>query len=257
MVAPTAPGSLRAGRGRVAIRRAGRIPPGQLAPGSLRVDSLSLLPWANSGTLRQPGILRLPSGKLIRGRSLSRPLPDGLHPAFGVYLLGQPPPDVPWESRWLRWPDFRLPADRADVVPTLTEAWQRAATERVEIACTGWPRTHRYRPGLYGHPRWCARIQCGRVRARTLQPARRRDTQAAPATLPGGLGDYHAAATATRTEPGTAGSSPEPCGWRPAGCLPALQLWGWFAAIDDLQKYRGTCKTVHNGTASGSPTSIQ
>ena len=84
-----------------------------------------------------PGILRLPSGKLVRGRGLSRPLPDGPHPAFGVYLLGQSPPDVPWESRWLRWPDFRLPADRANVLPTLTEAWQRAATERVEVACAG------------------------------------------------------------------------------------------------------------------------
>jgi len=84
-----------------------------------------------------PGILRLPSGRLVRGRGLSRPLPDGPNPAFGVYLLGQPPPDVPWESRWLRWPDFRLPADQADVLPTLTEAWQRAATERVEIACAG------------------------------------------------------------------------------------------------------------------------
>ena len=73
----------------------------------------------------------------MRGRGLSRPLPDGPTPAFGVYLLGQPPPDVPWESRWLRWPDFRLPADGADVLPTLTEVWQRAATERVEIACAG------------------------------------------------------------------------------------------------------------------------
>ncbi len=84
-----------------------------------------------------PGILRLPSGRLVRGRGLSRPLPDGPDPAFGVYLLGQPPPDFPWEARWLRWPDFRLPADQADVLPTLTEAWQRAATERVEIACVG------------------------------------------------------------------------------------------------------------------------
>jgi len=83
------------------------------------------------------GILRLPSGRLVRGRALSRPLPDGPGPAFGVYLLGRPPPAVPWESRWLRWPDFRLPADEADVLPALTEAWRRAATERVEIACAG------------------------------------------------------------------------------------------------------------------------
>jgi hypothetical protein len=84
-----------------------------------------------------PGILRLPSGRLVRGRGLRRPRPEGPHPTFGVYLLGRPPPAVPWESRWLRWPDFRLAAVEADVLPALTEAWQRAATERVEIACAG------------------------------------------------------------------------------------------------------------------------
>ena len=73
----------------------------------------------------------------MRGRGLSRPLPDGPVPAIGVYLLGRRPPDVPWESRWLRWPDFRLPADEADMRRTLTEAWQRAQAERVEIACAG------------------------------------------------------------------------------------------------------------------------
>jgi hypothetical protein len=84
-----------------------------------------------------PGIFRLPSGRLVRGRGLSRPMPDGPLPDLGVYLLGRRPPAVPWESRWLRWPDFRLPAVEADVLPTLTEAWQRAAAERVEIACAG------------------------------------------------------------------------------------------------------------------------
>src|SRR6266568_751485 len=75
--------------------------------------------------------------RLVRGRALSRPLPDGPVPAFGVYLLGRRPPAVPWESRWLKWPDFRLPSDAADVLPALTEAWQRAVAERVEIACAG------------------------------------------------------------------------------------------------------------------------
>src|SRR6201989_1563198 len=74
-----------------------------------------------------PGILCLPSGRLVRGRALSRPLPDGPIPAFGVYLLGRRPPAVPWESRWLRWPDFRLPADEADMWLTLTEAWRARA----------------------------------------------------------------------------------------------------------------------------------
>ncbi|MBD0673767.1 protein phosphatase [Streptomyces sp. CBMA156] len=83
-----------------------------------------------------PGILRLPSGRLLRGRGLSRPLPPGPPPAFGLYLLGRPP-TVDWPSRWVRWPDFRLPADRADAADAFREAWERSATERVELACAG------------------------------------------------------------------------------------------------------------------------
>jgi rhodanese/phosphatase family protein len=85
------------------------------------------------------GVLRLPSGRLVRGRGLRRPLPEdgGAVPAFGVYLLGRRPPDVGWESRWVRWPDFRLPADRTDAADALREAWKRAASERVEVACGG------------------------------------------------------------------------------------------------------------------------
>jgi protein-tyrosine phosphatase len=84
-----------------------------------------------------PGVIRLPSGRLVRGRALRRPLADGVSPQFGVYLLARQPPAFAWESRWLRWPDFGLPADKAAVVPALTEAWQRAETERVELACAG------------------------------------------------------------------------------------------------------------------------
>jgi protein-tyrosine phosphatase len=84
-----------------------------------------------------PGILALPSGRLVRGRGLRRPLPPGPVPEFGVYLLGAEPAPVAWESRWLRWPDFRLPADRDQAVKLLGEAWERAAHERVEIACGG------------------------------------------------------------------------------------------------------------------------
>jgi hypothetical protein len=84
-----------------------------------------------------PGVLRLPSGRTVRGRGLKRPLPDGLSPAFGVYLLGTPPPGVPWPSRWIRWPDFGLPADPDAALASLAEAWRRAAAERVEIACAG------------------------------------------------------------------------------------------------------------------------
>jgi hypothetical protein len=83
------------------------------------------------------GVLRLPSGRLVRGRGLRYPVPPGPTPTFGVYLLGKPPPTVEWESRWLRWPDFWLPSDRGETHGVLAEAWQRAATERVELACGG------------------------------------------------------------------------------------------------------------------------
>ncbi|MFD6279372.1 protein-tyrosine phosphatase family protein [Streptomyces sp. NPDC060209] len=83
------------------------------------------------------GVLRLPSGRLVRGRGLRRPLPAGPEPTLALHLLGGPPPPVAWESRWLRWPDFRLPADREATRSVLKEAWSRAPDERVEVACGG------------------------------------------------------------------------------------------------------------------------
>lgn len=38
-----------------------------------------------------PGVLRLPSGRLVRGRALRRPLPSGLQPTFALYLLLRQP----------------------------------------------------------------------------------------------------------------------------------------------------------------------
>ncbi|MEU6989758.1 protein-tyrosine phosphatase family protein [Streptomyces sp. NPDC046465] len=96
--------------------------------------------FSNSSTWQpdDPGVLRLPSGRLVRGRGLRRPLPEGgTTPHLGLYLLGKPPPEVPWDARWLRWPDFRLPSDRDAARTLLREAWQRAADERVEVACGG------------------------------------------------------------------------------------------------------------------------
>jgi hypothetical protein len=83
------------------------------------------------------GVLRLPSGRLVRGRALRAPLPAGPAPTYGVYLLGTRPADLPWDMRWLRWPDFRLPTDRGAALSVLTEAWTRTDTDRVEIACGG------------------------------------------------------------------------------------------------------------------------
>jgi hypothetical protein len=83
------------------------------------------------------GVVTLPSGRRVRGRGLWRSPPAGPDPEFGVYLLGAAPPAMAWESRWLRWPDFRLPTDRTLAAELLREAWRRAATERVELACGG------------------------------------------------------------------------------------------------------------------------
>ncbi|MET8681884.1 protein-tyrosine phosphatase family protein [Streptomyces sp. NPDC004647] len=83
------------------------------------------------------GVLQLPSGRLVRGRALRRPLPAGPTPAYAVHLLGKQPSPAAWEVRWLRWPDFRLPSSHAQAQAVLGEAWTRADVERVEIACGG------------------------------------------------------------------------------------------------------------------------
>ena len=84
-----------------------------------------------------PGVLCLPSGRRVRGRGLRHPVPAGALPEFGLYLQGKPPPPMGWPSRWVRWPDWRLPADRNDARDALIELWQRAGSERVEVACSG------------------------------------------------------------------------------------------------------------------------
>jgi heme-degrading monooxygenase HmoA len=105
------------------------VPEAGHATAVLSVDA----PWAE-GT---PGVVRLPSGRLVRGRGLRRPPPEGPVPGFAVHLVGRRPAPVPWESRWVRWPDFRLPTDPAGLRAALAEARDRAGTQRVEFACGG------------------------------------------------------------------------------------------------------------------------
>lgn len=85
----------------------------------------------------EPGVLVLPDGRRVRGRSLRVPAEDGSSPDWALYLLGSPPPATPWPHRWVRWRDFWTPADSRDAVDALGEAHRRAAAERVEIACAG------------------------------------------------------------------------------------------------------------------------
>lgn len=89
--------------------------------------------WPEGG----PGVVRLPSGRLVRGRGLRDGLPPGPEPEFGLYLQARRAPEVPWKARLLRWPDFRLPADREEARAVLAEVRELAAGRRVEIACGG------------------------------------------------------------------------------------------------------------------------
>jgi protein-tyrosine phosphatase len=84
-----------------------------------------------------PGVVALPGGRRLRGRGLRRPMPAGPPPDFGVYLLSHEPGPFAWGHRWVRWPDFRTPASTEDAMAALREAYERAAAERVEIACGG------------------------------------------------------------------------------------------------------------------------
>ncbi|SCX48782.1 hypothetical protein SAMN03159343_2041 [Klenkia marina] len=83
------------------------------------------------------GIVTLPSGRLVRGRGRRAPLPPGPLPQLGVYLLGRRPEPVGWAEHWVRWSDFRLPGDPAQLRRELGEVLERCADERVELACWG------------------------------------------------------------------------------------------------------------------------
>ncbi len=84
-----------------------------------------------------PGVLVLPSGLRVRGRGVRRQLPAGPEPQFALYVLGRTPPAVPWESRWVRWPDYGLPLRPSRLRAALDELRDRGRTERVEVACAG------------------------------------------------------------------------------------------------------------------------
>ncbi|MET4224195.1 protein-tyrosine phosphatase family protein [Oerskovia enterophila] len=84
------------------------------------------------------GLVVLPGGRRVRGRGLHAGPPDLTEaPELGVYLTARPHVEVGWESRWIGWPDFRLPRSSSDAVAALRDAFERSASSRVEIACDG------------------------------------------------------------------------------------------------------------------------
>lgn len=90
-------------------------------------------PW----TAEHSGVVTLPSGRLMRGRGLrSGPVDAADAPDFGVYLTARLHQES-WQSRWVAWPDFRLPREPSSALSALREAYDRSPSERVKIACGG------------------------------------------------------------------------------------------------------------------------
>lgn len=84
------------------------------------------------------GLVALPGGRYVRGRALKDgPPKDAEIPEFGVYLASRPYAEAKWESRWIRWPDFRAPHSSSDAIAALRDAYERSASLKVEIACAG------------------------------------------------------------------------------------------------------------------------
>ncbi|GAB2918588.1 protein-tyrosine phosphatase family protein [Rhodococcus aerolatus] len=81
------------------------------------------------------GVLALPSGRLVRARSLRRHLPGPAADLHLVLRLTRPAPAP--GTRWVRWPDFGVPLDPVDARDALRDAWGRLAGARVEVGCRG------------------------------------------------------------------------------------------------------------------------
>lgn len=90
-------------------------------------------------------VLELPSGRLVRGRSLRGATAADASAELELILLGSrrqfavvaAGAHSAQESRWVRWPDFLLPTDRNDAAAAMLDLWTRADSTRVGVACTG------------------------------------------------------------------------------------------------------------------------
>lgn len=91
----------------------------------MRIAGGTLTIVVRTWDLGTPGVMRLPSGRLVRGRGLRWPLPESTLPEFALYVVGRRPPPVQWDARWVHWPDFRLPGDRRDAQAALREGMRR------------------------------------------------------------------------------------------------------------------------------------
>ncbi len=89
------------------------------------------------------GAIELPDGSWVRGRGLRHGRPAGPLPDVGLYLGSdrlrrRHDGELTWTRRWIDWPDFLLPRDRAEAIAQIRALHDEArAGRRVEVACNG------------------------------------------------------------------------------------------------------------------------
>lgn len=90
-----------------------------------------------------PGVVEFPSGRRIRGRSWRTHVEDCadlcimLTTSVGSRLGRSGLTSSAKETIAIDWPDLRLPRRTSQAHEILKEAYERSATERVEIVCGG------------------------------------------------------------------------------------------------------------------------
>ncbi|MDP0397076.1 protein phosphatase [Tsukamurella strandjordii] len=94
--------------------------------------SSAVTPWAE-GTA---GLLRLPSGLLVRGRGLRAGAPDE-SATVTLALTWLPPESAPGRILWVRTPDFGVPLAPEAARRRFAQAHALLPTERVEVVCGG------------------------------------------------------------------------------------------------------------------------
>ncbi|QJC22366.1 protein-tyrosine phosphatase family protein [Arcanobacterium buesumense] len=90
-----------------------------------------------------PGVITLPSGRRIRGRSwrvaveeqadISIVLTTSVGNRFGASTVRS----HAGQTITIDWPDYRLPRRPAQALQTLREAWNDAVDRKIEITCAG------------------------------------------------------------------------------------------------------------------------
>lgn len=83
------------------------------------------------------GVLRLPSGLLVRGRGLRSGGAGSSSATVTLAFTWYPPQDAPARVLWTRCPDFGVPLAPRAAAQHLRTAHALLSTERVEVVCGG------------------------------------------------------------------------------------------------------------------------